>query len=122
MATAVREKPILYDEMIGATGLSILYTPSERGVALEARGGSSARVEFSSDKIDEAHILYMEATELLRSRAKINQDKDDVRRAVEVLFAQFRGENVSAERIVAASAPRTASPTAAPVNKPIDVD
>lgn len=91
------EKPLTYDEMREKTGLSILYLPSPDGsTSLQAVGDNAlvSEAKFRSDRIDEAHILYMEATELLRSRAGMNEDKASIRDTVEKLFALFRGEKV----------------------------
>ena len=92
------EKALTYAEMKDKTGLTILYTPAPDGsVALQAVGDNMPGIEakFSSLRIDEAHILYMEATELLRSRAGMGEDHASIRDTVEKLFALFRGEKVS---------------------------
>jgi hypothetical protein len=92
------ERPQTYAEMKDKTGLTILYAPAPDGsVAVQVVVENTAVIEakFSSLKIDEAHILYMEATELLRSRAGMNEDKASIRETVEKLFALFRGEKVS---------------------------
>lgn len=93
------EKPQAYAEMKERTGLSVLYSPSaDGGATLRAEGmGTAAPIEasFGPARIDEAHILWMEATELLRSRAKMGQDPATIRAAVEKLFAIFRREKVS---------------------------
>ncbi len=93
------EKPLEYSEMKGATGLMIFYRPEKDGsVVVRAAGdGDDAGIEasFTPDRLDEAHILWMEATELLRSRAKMGQSPAIIRAAVEKLFALFRGEKVS---------------------------
>ena len=124
-ASGAREKRLVYADMAAVTGLTITYTPREDGsVVLEATGGAGANItaNLSKRRIDEAHILYMEATELLRSRAKIQQSPAEIRRAVETLFAMFRGEKVSAETVASVSVPRPVSPASAPANKPIGVD
>jgi hypothetical protein len=123
MATA--EKSLTYEQMKKETALTILYLPLlDGGVSVQAVADSAPTIEakFGQNSIDEAHILYMEATELLRSRAKIHQNPAEIRRAVETLFAMFRGEKVSAEQIEAVSAPRALSPQREPVIKMIDVD
>ncbi len=92
------EKALTYAEMKGKTGLSILYIPApDRSVALQAVADNAPVIEakFPQSRIDEAHILYMEATELLRSRAGMNEDKASIRDTVEKLFALFRGEKVT---------------------------
>lgn len=123
-ASGTGEKNLVYEDMHAATGLTITYTPRGDGSTfLEALGdGPKVQAAFGKSRLDEAHILYMEATELLRSRAKIGQNPAQIRQAVDTLFAMFRGELVPPERIAAASAPRVESPAGLPVNKPIDVD
>ena len=92
------EKAQTYDEMKEATDLTIRYLPAEDGsVSLHAVADNLPVIEanFPASKIDEAHILYMEVTELLRSRAGMKEDKVSIRDTVEKLFALFRGEKVS---------------------------
>jgi hypothetical protein len=96
------EKSQRYDETKDHTGLSIVYVPHEDGsTTIEVVSGESAPViaqaTFTNDRIDEAHILYMEATELLHSRAAIGQSPAIIRGDAEKLFALFRGEKVSFE-------------------------
>jgi hypothetical protein len=96
----MQEKPQSYLDMQEQTGLAIQYSPKEDGsVAVRAVADKTAVAEavFSEARIDEAHILYMEATELLRSRAKLQENHTAIRAVVEKLFALFRGENVSFE-------------------------
>lgn len=121
--TGTQEKSLVYTDMQAATGLTITYTPRADGsVLLEAVGGLKTHAAFGKSRIDEAHILYMEATELLRSRAKINQTPAQIWEAIATLFAMFRGEKVPPEAIAAANVPRVDSPASIPVNKSIDVD
>ncbi|HTR18889.1 MAG TPA: hypothetical protein VMH91_02825 [Candidatus Paceibacterota bacterium] len=118
------ERLLMYDEMKAQTGLTITYTPDKKGnVILGAIGqGPDITAAFSVKRIDEAHILYMEATELLRSRAKLRQTPVEIRRAVDILFAMFRGEKISPQIIASVSAPRPDTPSSAPANKSIEVD
>jgi len=118
------ERPLVYSDTKVQTGFTITYAPKENGtVELKAVGqGPDIAARFSTKRIDEAHILYMEATELLRSRAKIGQGPVDIRRAVDILFAMFRGEKISPEIIASVSAPRPLSAMMPPVNKPINAD
>ena len=119
------ESALVYAEMKGQTGFTVFYTPRDDGsVDLKASANDEPDItaSFSQKRIDEAHILYMESTELLRSRAKINQSHDQIRQAEEVLFSMFRGEKVPSERVEAVSVPRLATAGAAPLSSPIDVD
>ncbi len=103
VTTKTVEQAKLYSEMKEKTGLIISYEPQENGVVAmrvlfnENNSGNGIIAEdiFTDDRIDEAHILYMEVTELLRSRAAIGQDSAIIRRDAEKLFALFRGEKVS---------------------------
>lgn len=106
------EKPQTYDEMKAQTGLTVAYAPREDGtvvVKAVSDSGELVEAEFSEAAIDEAHILYMEATELLDSRAKIHQDRAIIRKAAEGLFAAFRGERASFADASTAAAPRRPS-------------
>jgi len=90
---------IVYSEMKEQTGLSIAYGPQEDGsVEVRVTDGENMSVvknSFSQKRIDEARILYMEATELLCSRAALREAPSLIRAAIEKLFALFRGEKVS---------------------------
>jgi hypothetical protein len=99
------EKPLTYAEMKEATGLTVFYSPREDGGAvvkvvaiandkLTGNESSVAEASFAKDRLDEAHILYMEVTELLSSRVKLNDTPARIRLAVQKLIAAFRGERV----------------------------
>ena len=112
MARTFMEKPQTYAHMKESTGLAILYSPRTDGtIAVEAVSDNAPPIEavFAKTSIDEAHILYMEATELLRSRAKIAEAPAAIRETISKLFAAFRGERVSFADASATSAPRIAS-------------
>ncbi len=94
----MKERPLTYADQRDATGIEIRYIPYADGaVTLQAiiKDAPDADVRFDALRIDEAHILYTEVTELLSSRAKLGEDQATVRDAVEKLFALFRGEKVS---------------------------
>ncbi len=95
----IMEKPQTYDEMKGKTGLAIEYLPREDGSAavrvVSADGSLAAEAIFKKDRIDEAHILYMEVTELLRARAALGESPAAIRERASKLLALFRGEKVS---------------------------
>ncbi|MHB1769756.1 MAG: coenzyme F420-0:L-glutamate ligase [Minisyncoccota bacterium] len=106
------EKPQTYTQMKEQTGLVISYVPREDGsVAVEAVSDNAPPIEavFAETSIDEARILYMEATELLLSRAKLKETQAAIRGTVDRLFAAFRGERVSFADESAPSARREAS-------------
>jgi hypothetical protein len=106
---SVAEKPQIYDETEAQTGLSIVYSPRDGGAAvLQVVAGGTPVFEaaFVAKAIDEAHILYMEATELLHSRAALGEDRAAIQKALDGLFAAFRGEQVFA---ATSPAPRAAS-------------
>lgn len=91
-----KEQRIAYDEMMKETGFSIIYDPKEDGsvvLSVVAEGEPTLEVVLTKDRIDEAHILYMEVTELLRSRAKAGQEHVGIRTAIEQLFGLFNGED-----------------------------
>ncbi len=93
------EKPQKYEDMQAQTGLAIAYVPREDGSiavqAVSAKGDPTIEATFSLVRADEGRILYMEATELLSSRAKIGESPETIRTVTEKLFALFRGEKVS---------------------------
>ncbi len=73
-------------------GLTILYAPKKDGsVAIQAVADGAPVIEvlFEKERIDEAHILYMEATGFLRSRATMHESSAAIRTVVEKLFAVF---------------------------------
>ena len=106
------EKSLIYADMKSSTGLTITYSPREDGGTIlravgdeesKNSGASVSAIEapFDLSRIDEAHILYMEATELLRSRTKLKENAAGIRRAVAKLFAAFRGEKVDFSDVAA---------------------
>ena len=107
------EKTQTYVDMREDTGLTILYLPATDGSVMVRVVGEGERTvteaTFSMARIDEAHILYMEVTELLRSRVTMGQDRTTIRVAVEKLLALFRGEKVSFEDVSAPAAARKPS-------------
>ncbi len=106
------EKPLLYDEMKEKTDIAISYKPLlVSGVTLEVVQDALPPISawFTAGRIDEAHILYMEATELVRSRVSIGQSPSQILEALKVLFALFRNEKVLPQEIVAVSVPRVTS-------------
>lgn len=94
------EQKLIFTDMNAATGLTIVYEPISAGgasVIAKANKEPDIAAHFTKASLDEAHILFTEATELLSSRAKIHQDPVIIRRVVGKLFAAFRGEKVSFE-------------------------
>ncbi len=93
------EKPETYDEMKDKTGFVIRYVPHEDGSAavqvVTSDGAPVTEALFKKDRIDEAHILYMEVTELLRSRAALHESSAAIGERAAKLLALFRGEKVS---------------------------
>ncbi len=121
------EKPQKFSETLDETGLAITYAPREDGSVLieilDAGDKNIASANFDALRLDEAHILYMEATELLASRAKIHEDPQNIRAAAEKLFALFRGEKVSFEDTPPPAAVRQPSGEFHPnPGKQIDID
>lgn len=113
--TAAQEMRQEYAKMRESSGFSVIYTPSPDGTTIVeavSDGAADIKAAFPATAVDEAHILYMEATELLRSRVSLGQDRAAIRKAVERLFALFRGEATPPEkgsppRASAANAPET---------------
>jgi hypothetical protein len=107
------EKPETYDEMKDKTGFVIRYVPHEDGsAAVQVITGDGAPVTealFKKDRIDEAHILYMEVTELLRSRAALHESPAVIGERAAKLLALFRGEKVSFNKTSSAAVERKPS-------------
>ena len=121
------EQPFEYGEMREQTGFTIAYTPQEDGTTTIAAVGKGESLEISFPAMgrDEAHILYMEVTELLRSRAKLGQDALAIHRAVEALFGVFSGQRPPPEASTPATPGHTTSGEFAPnpgKSLAIDVD
>lgn len=77
------------------TGITILYTPRDDGtLTVQAISDNEPTIEvaFSKAEVDEAHILYNEAVELLDSRTKTGDERAQIREALGSLFAVFRGD------------------------------
>jgi len=98
------EKSLTYADTKNQTGMTVFYVPSQDGGAslkivaeTSSNGVPMPTIEASFDKsrIDEAHILYMEVTELLHSRAELKENPSKIHSVVEKLFAAFRGEKVT---------------------------
>lgn len=125
--TRIGEQPQKYSQMMDKTGFAVDYVPRGDGsvtvAAVKSDGASVTEAAFPAVRIDEAHILYMEATELLRSRAALGEDVAGIRRAIEGLFAAFRGEKHSFEDVPPMAAARKPSGNfIANPGKNIDID
>jgi hypothetical protein len=105
------ERRIEYTDMKGQTGFIVVYDPQpDGGVVMRAIAQDEPPLEvtFAKTSIDEAHILYMEVTELLRSRAKVGQDHGAIRAAAARLFSLFRGEKPTVQDNAPAAKPKQA--------------
>jgi hypothetical protein len=112
MINTIKEEPREYADMKNQTGFVVTYVPREDGsVSVQAISDNAPVIEavFARKRIDEAHILYMEATELLRSRAGIHEEHAAIRKALEGLIALFRGEHVSFSEAAVGAPPRRPS-------------
>ncbi len=124
----IAERPQTYKDMKSETGLVIKYVPDECGGAavqvIDEQGATVAEAAFAATRIDEAHILYMEVTELLRSRVMMKQDRSTIQQAAEKLLALFRDEKVdfSAGLSAPAAARAPSGDFVANPGKKIDID
>ncbi|HVO28564.1 MAG TPA: hypothetical protein VMT81_01095 [Candidatus Paceibacterota bacterium] len=125
------EQSFIYDDAAAGTGLTVEYAPRGDGSAsvraLSGPEAVAAEASFAKTAIDEAHILYMEATELLRTRAAAGQERAAIRGDVEKLFAAFRGEKVSfgdagPSGLAAGAARKPSGEFAANPGKQIDIE
>ncbi len=110
---SLKEGPQEYADMKSSAKLVVRYVPDgNAGAAVKIFDDNDVQVAeavFLPDRIDEAHILWMESTELLRSRVGKNEDPGVIRAAAVKLFALFRGEKVSFRSDSAASEERKPS-------------
>ena len=97
-----------YADERGDTGFLVRYREDADGVtvSLVANDGG-ADVSFTRGRTDEAHILYMEACELLRTRATAGESREAIHRAFDQLFVEFRGGGA---KFPTAPAARTPAP------------
>ncbi len=76
-------------------GITVAYEPQTDG-SLMVRATSAtapvAEAKFAAERVDEGKILYMEATELVATRAKAGEAAEQICPVLEKLFAVFRGE------------------------------
>ncbi len=95
----MHEQTLRYTDMQEQTGLIVSYAPEkDRTVTVKLfskDGAQAGAATFPASRIDEAHILFTEAAELLRSRAALHEDREAIRERAQKLFALFRGERVS---------------------------
>jgi hypothetical protein len=74
------------------TGFSVDYAEDADSVKVALLGAPQpTAVVFSTAARDEAHILYMESCELLRTRAKALESAQQILIAFDKLFGEFRG-------------------------------
>ena len=108
-----KERALEYADMKSAAQLMVRYVPGDDGGAavriFDDHDAQVAEAVFPANRIDEAHILWMESTELLRSRVGKKEPPEAIRAAAMKLFALFRGEKVSFRD--AAAAPGGRRPT-----------
>jgi hypothetical protein len=91
-------------------GFTVYYEPQQDGflvVRASAQSGAVTEAKFTAERADEGKILYMEATELVDSRAKLNETPAQIWAVLEQLFAMFRGEGT----FVAATPPVPRAPS-----------
>lgn len=121
-----QEQRLEYGEVRNETGMTVVYEPqADGGAALRVVSDTAPALEIvlGKDRIDEAHILYMEVTELLHSRAKTRQDAATIRAAASMLFGLFRGEKPQEVSPAILHAPKQAVGEYAPnPGKNIEID
>src|ERR1035437_1971846 len=78
------------------TGFFITYTQTREGsvvVAALSDNAPAILMNFPSTATDEAHIIYRQLRELLRSRGNANQDHAIIRQEIEKLFTSYKNNN-----------------------------
>ena len=85
-----------YAELKDKTGFVITYTQNSTGsgvVSVVSIDSPVIEKAFSTTATDEAHIMYRQLCELLRSRANIGEDHATIDKAVKKLFAFYHADN-----------------------------
>src|ERR1051326_6887517 len=98
--TSAPERPLQFTDYKEKSGISLTYTPDDQGVIevrAEFRDAEPLSIVFPIERADEAHIFWMEITELLSSRSKLGQNPEEIRRAMQQLIAVFHGERIEFE-------------------------
>ncbi len=119
------ELPLEFTQAKEQTGITITYVPYPGGsisIAAVSHGRTPLVFTFPPAKRDEAHILYMEVTELLQSRAQLGQDAAAIFRAIESLFSAFRGEYIPSEASPASAVHPPAAECVANPGKSLVID
>jgi L-aspartate-alpha-decarboxylase len=96
-----KETNQVYDQLKKKTGMTINYNPLDDGgvvVQVAAEGMAPIEARFNKSSVDEAHILYSEASETLDSRTKAGDHRAAIHAVLSTLFAMFRGERVEIAR------------------------
>jgi len=76
-------------------GFTTYYEPQADGslrVRVTLNGTAVTEASFVPDRTDEGKILYMEATELVSTRADAGENSAQISATLQKLFAMFRGE------------------------------
>ena len=87
-----------FNLMKESTGFIITYTENSEGlttVAAVTTNTAPIEIIFPYTAIDEAHILYRQLCELLKSRSNSNKEHEEIRNDIEKLIAHYRNDGKS---------------------------
>lgn len=86
-----KELHLEYDTVKEKSGMSVIYDEKLNGESsVSIQGGPGAiAASFSPERIDEAHILYMEASEILKGRTAAGESVENICAVLERLFALY---------------------------------
>lgn len=85
-----------FDKGKEQSGLSVIYDEAlDESARLRIRGAArSLEISFPPERIDEAHILYMEATEILHARAKAGESGAQIEVALRQLIEKYASKPI----------------------------
>jgi hypothetical protein len=80
-----------YDKAKEAVGMSVVYHEEGNGHAVvSVIGGQTPLVAaFDPTRIDEAHILYMQSSEILKNRADAGESAEQILGILKQLFDKY---------------------------------
>jgi len=84
---------LAFDKAKAQTGLCVIYdqAPDESTHLVIVGASQPLEISFDPNRVDEAHILYMEATEILHSRAKVGESAAAIEAVLRQLISQYEG-------------------------------
>lgn len=79
-----------YDKARETTGLTVVYNEEGNGSSIVSVIGTTPLVAtFVPERIDEAHILYMQSSEILKGRADAGESAEQIQSVLKQLFNKY---------------------------------